>query len=107
MSTISEQLGAYREIKERVDDLEHRIEILDDIHQANLKLVQIRADKVRTEAILKLVEIENCKIRLTNKEEDLRGILARITELEEKCKTLENEKKEKTDELIEVKAELQ
>lgn len=107
VSTISEQLGAYREIKERVDDLEHRIEILDGIHQADLKLVQIRADKVRTEAILKLVEIENCKVRLTNKEEDLRGILARITELEEKCKTLEEERKEKTDELIEVKTELQ
>ena len=29
VSTISEQLGAYREIKERVEDLEHRIEILD------------------------------------------------------------------------------
>ena len=107
VSTISEQLGAYREIKERVDDLEHRIEILDGIHQANLELVQVRADKERTEALLKLVEIESCRTRLAHKEEDLRGILARIEELEGICKTLEDEKGEKTEELIEVKAKLQ
>lgn len=107
VSTISEQLGAYREIKERVDDLEHRIEILDGIHQANLELVQVRADKERTEALLKLVEIESCRTRLAHKEEDLRGILARIEELEGICEALEDEKGEKTEELIEVKAKLQ
>ena len=40
VSTISEQLGAYREIKERVEDLEHRIEILSEIRTHNLKLLK-------------------------------------------------------------------
>ena len=106
VSTISEQLGAYREIKERVEDLEHRIEILDEIHKYDLELVQAKADKVRTESVLRIVEIENCKTRLEAKEEDLRGILVRITELEEKKTDLEAVKKEKTEKLIEVKAEL-
>lgn len=107
VSTISEQLGAYREIKERVDDLEHRIEILDEIREHNLELVRVKADKVRTEAVLRIVDIENCKTRLEAKEEDLKEILARIAELEEKRNALETDKKEKTDELIEVEVKIQ
>ena len=34
VSTISDQLGAYREIKERVEDLENRIHLLDEIEPA-------------------------------------------------------------------------
>ena len=49
VSAISRQLGAYREIKEKVDDLEHRIEILDEVHSANQELVRIRADRMRAE----------------------------------------------------------
>lgn len=106
VSVISEQLGAYREIKERVDDLEHRIEILSEVHRHNVELVRAQADRVRTEAVLRIVEIENCRTRLESKEEDLKQILERITVLEQKKNALETEKKEKTDELIEVKAEL-
>lgn len=36
VSTISDQLGAYREIKERVEDLENRIHLLDEISLQNL-----------------------------------------------------------------------
>mgnify|MGYP000205315805 CR=1 FL=1 len=36
VSTISDQLGAYREIKERVEDLENRIHLLDEISRQNL-----------------------------------------------------------------------
>lgn len=45
VSTISRQLGAYREIKERVDDLEHRIELLNKVQEENRRLSQVRADK--------------------------------------------------------------
>lgn len=107
VSTISDQLGAYREIKEKVDDLEHRIEILSKIHTHNLELMQIKADKVRTETVLRIVDMENCRIRLEAKEEDLKQILARITELEEKRSVLEADKKKKTDELIDVRTALQ
>ncbi|MGN1167071.1 MAG: SbcC/MukB-like Walker B domain-containing protein [Lachnospiraceae bacterium] len=106
VSTISEQLGAYREIKERVDDLEHRIEVLDEIHGHNQKLISVKADKVRTEALLRIIEIENCKTRLEAKEEDLRGILDKISQLEQTRTKLESEKREKEEELIEVKAKL-
>ena len=46
VSVISEQLGAYREIKERVEDLEKRIGMLEEINGHNLKLVQLKTDEV-------------------------------------------------------------
>lgn len=105
VSAISRQLGAYREIKERVDDLERRIAILSEIREENRKLNQVKADRLRVERILKILDIESCKMRVEAKEEDLKEIGARISELEEKYNTLESGKKQKTDELIEVKAE--
>lgn len=106
VSTISEQLGAYREIKERVDDLEHRIELLNAIQEHNVNLSHVRADKVRTEAILKIVEIEGTKAHLRAKQEDLREISAKITGLEERYAALESEKRQREEELIEVKSKL-
>ncbi len=106
VSTISQQLGAYREIKEKIDDLEHRIELLDEVYNTNQELLRVRADRFRTEAILRIVDIETCKIRLEAKQTDLENISARISELEERYELLDAEKKERTEELIEVKAEL-
>ncbi len=106
VSALSAQLGAYREIKEKIDDLERRIEMLDEVSKVNQELVRTRADKVRTEAVLRIVDMESCKIRLEAKKSDFEHISAKISELEEKYKILDTEKKEKTEELIEVKAEL-
>lgn len=57
VSAISRQLGAYREIKERVDDLERRIEILTGIREENRKLIQVKADRLRAERILRIADI--------------------------------------------------
>ena len=89
VSTISEQLGAYREIKERVEDLEHRIEILSEIRAHNLELLQVKTDKIRTEQILRILDIENCRVRLEAKKLDLEGICKRIEALEEKQEGLD------------------
>lgn len=107
VSVISEQLGAYREIKEQVEDLEKRIMMLEEISRFNLELVQTKADKVRTETILKIAEIESLKTRIKAKEEDIRGIRERISVLQEKKESAEADKREKTKKLIEVKAQLQ
>ena len=107
VSVISEQLGAYREIKERVDDLEKRIQILDEIQKLNLELAKVRADKIQAEAILRIVDMEDCKTRIQAKEEDLSEICNRILNLEDKWNELDADRKGKTDELIQVKVELQ
>lgn len=107
VTTISQQLGAYREIKEKIDDLEHRIEILDEVYKINQDLIRVKADKFRTEAILRIVDIESCKIRSEARKTDFDDLSTKISELEERYGLLDAEKKKKTEELIEVKAELQ
>ena len=106
VSTISDQLGAYREIKERVEDLEQRIKMLDEISQHNLALQNARADKIRVEQILKYIEIEDCKAHLQSKEDDLQSILSKIQEKEETRKKYLAEKDAYTKEQVEVEAEL-
>ncbi len=107
VSAISRQLGAYREIKERVDDLEQRIQMLEEVRKSNLELIQVKADRMHVEAVLRLIEIETCKTRIESREEDLRGAAERIAELEENRSRLEDRKRFQTNELIEVKTEIQ
>jgi hypothetical protein len=107
VATISEQLGAYREIKERVEDLEQRIDMLDEIHSVNLKLVKTQTDKVRTQAILKMIELESCKAKIKNREEDLHKIVEKLSGLTIQKQELASAKKAATEELIEVKAQIQ
>ena len=61
---ISEQLGAYREIKERVEDLERRIRLLSEIRESHEGLIKTRADMVHAETVLKYIEIESTRAHL-------------------------------------------
>lgn len=74
VSVLSRQLGAYREIKEKIDDLEHRIEILEEVHGANQELVRVQADRLRIDAVLRILDMESCKVRLEAKKTDLEEI---------------------------------
>lgn len=103
---ISDQLGAYREIKERVEDLGHRIGILDEIHESHVELQKTCADIVRVEAVLKYIEIEGSKARLEAREQDLQEILAHLSRIEKAQKEQEEALKQKTAGLIEVRAAL-
>lgn len=71
VAVISEQLGAYREIRERVEDLEKRIGMLDEIHAADQGLTGVRADKLYIETLQKYVDIEGCRAKLASRQEDL------------------------------------
>lgn len=106
VAVISEQLGAYREIKERVEDLENRIAVLDEIHTHNRNLLNIRADKLRTERILKYIDIESNQIRLDARKQDFAQIQQAITRIEETQRQLKADNEEKQTLLVEVKAAL-
>lgn len=106
VSIISEQLGAYREIKERVEDLEKRIDMLEEISAHNLRLVQLKADEVRTQAILKVIAIESLKIQLQSKKEDLETVSEAVRRAEETYQRLEEEKNQHSAEKLEVESQL-
>ncbi len=97
ISALSEQLAAYREIKEQVEILEQQIQMLEEIKQHDLALTQTRADQVRTEAFLRILEIEDKRAHLAAKEDDFASAVQKIEGLEkqsEELKVLLEEKRE-------------
>ncbi len=106
VSVISEQLGAYREIKERVEDLEKRIGMLEEINGHNLKLVQLKTDEVRTQSILKVIAIEGLKIQLESKKGDLKSAIEAAKRSEEKYRFLETQKNQCAADKLQVESQL-
>ena len=106
VAVISEQLGAYREIRERVEDLEKRIVMLDAVHAADLELTGVRADKVKAATILKYIEIEGCRAKLASRGDDLERAREASAQAEQGQKIVQEELASLRDRLIDVKAEL-
>lgn len=106
ISAISEQLAAYREIKEQVETLETEIEMLEEIKKHDQALTQARADQVITESFLKILDIEDKKAHLLAKEEDLANSLNKIEGLEKQSEELKETLKQKRDVLAKVQADL-
>ena len=106
VAVISEQLGAYREIRERVEDLEKRIGMLDEVHAADLELAGVRADKIRLETILKYIEIEGCRARLASRGDDLEHAKDATGKVQEEQDRILEELESLRNRLIDVRAEL-
>lgn len=106
VSVISDQLGAYREIKERVDDLENRVAILDEIQQCHLEVLRIQTDKLRTEKLLRMVDIEGCRRKIQARQGDLDVLSEELARMRRRLDGLSRQEKEKTRALVEVGAKL-
>lgn len=106
VAVISEQLGAYREIRERVEDLEKRIAMLDAVHKADRDLTLVRADKVHAETVLRYIEIEGCRARLDSRRDELDRAREEYGCADRRREQIQNSLRELRDRLIDVKAEL-
>lgn len=106
VAAISEQLGAYREIKERVEDLERRISMLDAVQSRDREFTKLRADKLRAERTLQYIEIEGSTVRLEARRSDLESLEAAAEKAEAGQNTVQTALKNARAELVDVKAAL-
>ena len=106
ITAISEQLAAYREIKERVEDLEKQITLLEEVQAHDRKLTLAKAEQVKTETLLRILEIENRRVQLLSKTEEFSNTCEKISQFEEQIKDLEMTLNGKREELIGVRTEL-
>lgn len=104
---ISEQMGAYREIREQLGDLEKRIALLEKISGENRKLLKARADQAHTQALLREAEIQGLRQKYGARKEELERLKTQLVEWEKKKELLEREQEEQTAALIETEARLQ
>lgn len=106
ISAISEQLAAYREIKEQVEQLENRITLLEDIQAQDLILKQAQSDQFTADMILRLLEIEDKKAHLSARKADLEQILQTIYAMDAKTEHLKQKQVKQRVCLANVQAEL-
>ena len=106
ISAISDQLAAYREIKEQVEILEKEIQLLSKIQEHDKILLQNRADQIRAEEYLKILDIEDKKVHLEAKKEDLKQLIDKIYLLKQNREVLKDDTNKKREKLIEIQVEL-
>lgn len=106
IATISEQLDSYRQIKEKIEDLRKRIEILTDIQTSGQELVRLQSDKIRAEAMIRCIGIEDLRARIQTAEEDKKIIAEKQEQLQGKIKERSAVRGETEQELIQVSADL-
>ena len=107
IETISEQLDAYRQIKEKIEDMRNRIELLTEIKENGQQLLQLQTDIVRAEAMIRCIDIEDLKAKIAAAEDDKSRIEAEQAVLQQAAKQLMEQRAQTEQELIRVSADLQ
>lgn len=103
---ISDQLGAYRDIKEKIDDMKHRIDLLTEVRQAGSRWIAVGTDITRAKAMIRCIDVEDLRGKIAAAEDDILRVNEEMKQLEEKKKQLGSEREEIENELIKVQADL-
>ncbi|MDO4294426.1 MAG: SbcC/MukB-like Walker B domain-containing protein [Eubacteriales bacterium] len=106
IGTISEQLGAYRDIKEKIDVLEQKIGMLKEVKAAGDELTLVRADLVRGQSVLSCIDIEDLRNRIDALKEDKLRCAGELERLRAEKGGLEELGEQAENELIRVSADL-
>lgn len=103
---ISDQLGAYRDIKEKIDDMKHRIDLLTEVREAGRQWITVGTDITKAKAMIRCIDVEDIKGKIAAAEDDILRVDAELKGLEERKKQLGSEREEIENELIQVQADL-
>ena len=106
IATISEQLDSYRQIKEKIEDLRKRIELLSEIQASGKELVRLQTDIVRAEAMIRCIGIEDLRARIQAAEDDKRNLAEKQEQCKKKVQELSTSREEAQQKLIQVSADL-
>ncbi len=103
---ISEQLGAYRDIQEKIKDMRQRIALLTQVQQAGQRKTAVSADILRSRAMIQCVEVIELQNKIAVNTEEIQNAAQELVRLEDAAKRMEVEMADIDGELIQVSAEL-
>ena len=106
IETISEQLDAYRQIKEKIEDMRKRIDLLTDVKETGQELVTLQTDMIRAESFIRCIDIEDLRAKIEAAEEDKKRIEEEQAQLQQQADRLAGERGDVEQELIRVSADL-
>lgn len=104
---ISEQLGSYRDIQEKIRDMRHRIELLTEVQEAGKRKLAVSADIIRLRAMIRCTEVLELQDKITADEEGIGTAAEELVRLEAEKAKLDTEMEDIEEELIQVSADLQ
>nr|MDE7479540.1 AAA family ATPase [Lachnospiraceae bacterium] len=103
---ISEQLGSYRDIQEKIKDMRHRIELLTEVQEAGKRKLDISTDIIRSRAMIRCVDIMELQDKITADEDGIQKAAEELDRLEDTRKKLDMGMEDIDAELIQVSADL-
>lgn len=103
---LSEQLGAYRDIKEKIDDMKLRIDMLSVIKDDGIGLINTQTELELTKTKIKCIDIMDAQNKISAWEMEQRGYEEELAQLEEAKKGLETQRETIVSELIKVNADI-
>ena len=103
---ISEQLGAYRDIKEKIDDLKKRIDMLTEIKTSGQELLIAQTDILRLQAFLKAIDIKDLGRILESLEGDRELVQTELEEIKNQRIAFTESREKIEEELIQAEAEV-
>ena len=103
---ISEQLGSYRDIQEKIKDMHRRIELLTEVQEAGRRKAAVSADILRSRAMIRCVDILELQEKIAADEEGIKNASSELLRLEEIRIKLDADMEQIDAELIQVSADL-
>ena len=106
IETISEQLDAYRQIKEKIADVRKRIELLTEIRDAGKRLTATQTERIKAETMIRCIDIEDLRAKIQAAREDQERVRKEQERLQEIQDELSEKRRSKEQELIQVSSDL-
>ncbi len=104
---ISDQLGAYRDIREKINDLKERIDDLSVIEEAGRKKTMAESDIYHANAVIRCVEMQEIRDKIEDGKASLMENHKAQQEKQDALEEIRREKEACNEALIQVKADLQ
>lgn len=103
---ISDQLGAYRDIQEKIQDMKRRIELLSEVQEAGRRKSLISTELIKAHAMVRCIEVEELRGKIAAAEEEMEQVAEELSGLEADRQKLELEREATENEWIQVTADL-
>ena len=104
---LSEQLGSYRDIQEKIKDMRHRIELLCEVQETGKRRLAVSTDIIRSRAMIRCTEVLELQDKIAADEDGIRTAAEELARLETDRAKLDADLEDIEQELIQVLADLQ
>jgi uncharacterized protein YPO0396 len=104
---ISDQLGAYRDIQEKIKDMRHRIELLTEIKEIGNKKLEISTNIVKANAQIRCIDIVDLRGKIESGTQQINENNKKMADLKNLMQSNDEKITEIDNDLVSVKADLQ